>query len=112
MLQLLVVYRSHENVSPQGFPRYPRGQKVFARVAEPLCDKFSADIARLVPSKGSRIPKCAFVHCKFSTDELDHFTDGHPGGKTMRVHDEVWADPPVAEGHVFLVDNKPTDAFL
>ena len=53
-------------------------------------------------AKGRPVAELAVADGRLGADELQHLADGHARGEPVRVHDEVWADPPLAEGHVLL----------
>lgn len=112
VLQLLVVDGSREDVERQRLARDARREVVLAAVAEPLLDQDAGHLLDGAAAKGGAVAVLARQHARLAGHELEHLTDRHARGESVRVHDDVRDDALVRERHVDLLRDEAHDALL
>lgn len=105
VLEFLVVNGAEEGIELMGFACDARGKVVFACVGEALLHENLRHVFDGGAAEGGAVLEGAVEDAGFAGEEFHHFANCHARGETVWVHDDVWADALVVEGHVFLLDD-------
>ena len=81
-------------------------------VLEPVPDESVADGVLVLTGERGTVDDAALHGSDLSGDHLEHVPDGHTGGDSVGVDDEVGCDTVGGEGHVALVDEPSDDSLL
>ena len=112
VLELLVVDGACEDVEGEGFACDAGGEVFLAAVAEAVVDEGARGFFDGGAAEAGAVAVVAGEDAGFAGDEFEHLAHCHARGETVRVHDDVWVDALVGEGHVGLVGHDAYDTLL
>merc|ERR1712013_522265 len=112
MLQLLKIDRSHKYVRRKRFTCDARCDEILPSVIETMLYEGLTHICDFASTKCCSVMKFTLENASFASNQLDQFSHCHTRRKTVRVHNNVWANSQIRKGHVLLIHNQATYTLL
>eukprot|EP00906_Rhabdomonas_costata_P033238 RCo046838 len=112
VFELLVIYRSHEDVALHWLSSDAAVENVPAVVIKAVPHQTLPAAKHTVATKRGPVLLATLQHPSLPGNQLDHFPHRHPRREPVGVHDQVRAHALIVERHVRLGHNQPHHPFL